>query len=426
MLLAVRAEAASRPDPSCERPGSAAAVASGPATTECGFGNEAAGRAAGLSPSSSSAAVETSTLPSREDILSPRLSALEERLFSQIHDGRFGGFSLLEAALIAGGVDRVEELRHYRERFDVLVEALRRSDKVRGTPRQRAQAVFAFLHESLLFGGYNLQASDLRQAMDVGRFNCVTASVLFNCLASEFELQAVGLEAPGHAMSRLLLSEETLDVETTCPRWFALMAPAGSGDPRRTAGDPRRTVAGVPALAGVPPPTTSTWCPGGTPAGRDQGARSPLRQVLDVQLVATIYYNRGIDLLSGKRYAAAAAANAKAVRLDPENATARGNLLATINNWAIDLGTAGKYAQAAELLRLGLATDPGYEAFHSNYVQLYRQWSDRLCRSGRYEDAVRLLHQAGEEQGCSPRGEQPDERFFREAAIEVRRRQAEK
>ena len=180
-------------------------------------------------------AAQSAVTPGREEILSPRLSDLEQRLFDQIHDGRFGEFSLLEAGLIAGGVDRDDELRRYRKRFDALVESLRRSGKVRGTPRERAQAVFAFLHQSILRGGYNLQASDLRQAFDHGRFNCVTASLLFNCLAERFELKAVGLEIPGHAMSRLELPEETLDIETTCPRWFA-DRPADAAIPRHPAG----------------------------------------------------------------------------------------------------------------------------------------------------------------------------------------------
>ena len=79
---------------------------------------------------------------------------------------------------------------------------------------------------------------------------------------------------------------------------------------------------------------------------------------------------------------------------------------------------AGEKEKAAELLRLGLATDSSYDAFHSNYVQLFRQWSEHLCRSGHYDDAVRLLKQAGKEQ--------PSEKFFREAAVEVLRRWADK
>jgi hypothetical protein len=49
-------------------------------------------------------------------------------------------------------------------------------------------------------------------------------------------------------------------------------------------------------------------------------------------------------------------------------------------------------------------------------VQVFRQWSDRLCRSGHYDDAVRLLTHAAEEQ--------PGDKFFHEAAIEILRRRA--
>jgi tetratricopeptide (TPR) repeat protein len=316
------------------------------------------------------------------DLLAPRLSALEQRLFDQMHDGRFGKFSLLEAGLIAGGVERSDELRRYSQRFAALVEALRRSGKVRGKPREQAQAAFGYLHESILTGGYDLQASDVRQTLDSGRFNCVTATLVLNCLAREFGLKAVGVQLPGHAMSRLELPGETLDVETTSPRW----SPGFSRHP------------GEPAKAG----TTNS-------------ANAP-RQISDVELVATIYYNLGVDWLLEKKFAAAVAANAKALRLDPANATAKGNYLATINNWAIALGTSGEYEEAAELLRLGQAADPRYDAFRANYVQLFRQWSFQLCRNGRFDDAARLLTEAAKEQ--------PGEKFFHEAAIEVFRHRA--
>jgi tetratricopeptide (TPR) repeat protein len=306
---------------------------------------------------------------------SGRLSDLEQRLFDQIRDGRFGTFSLLEAGLIAGGVEHRDELLRYRQEFDALVTTLRQSGHVRGSAREQAHAVYAFLHRSILIGGYSLQASDVRQTFNSGRFNCVTASLLFNCLADRFGLKTVGLEIPGHAMSRLELPEETLDIETTSPRW----------------------------LARIDRPDTKDIQP---------------REVTEVELVATIYYNRGVDLLAEKNFSAAAAANAKALRLDPANATAKGNFLATINNWAIALGMSGEYEKAAELLRFGQAVEPGYKAFHSNYVQLFRQWSERLCRGGHYDDALRLLFEAAEEQ--------PGERFFREAAAEVLHRREKK
>jgi tetratricopeptide (TPR) repeat protein len=327
------------------------------------------------------ASIQSTIVRGESSLLSPRLSELERRLFDKTHDGRFGDFSLLEAGLIAGGVDQPGELRRYVARFDALVEALRRSGQVRGEPRKQAQTLFTFLHQSILTGGYHLQASDVRQAFDSGRFNCVTATLLFNSLAARFGLKVVAVEQPGHAMSRLALPGETLDIETTCPRWRVesgtLRAPPDSGT---------RSVPDTP------------------------------RQISDVQLVATIYYNRGVDSLLEKKFEEAIAANAKGLRLDPENATTKANYLATINNWAIALGTSGEFEKAAELLRLGEAIDPRCETFRTNYVQVFRQWSDRLCRSGHYDDAVRLLTHAAEEQ--------PGDKFFHEAAIEILRRRA--
>jgi tetratricopeptide (TPR) repeat protein len=119
------------------------------------------------------------------------------------------------------------------------------------------------------------------------------------------------------------------------------------------------------------------------------------REVTPIQLAAMIYYNRGVDLLAEKRFAEAAAANAKALRLDPNNATARGNLLATINNWSIELGNTQHFAEAVELLRQGLAMDAKFEAFTQNYIHVHRQWAEQLSREGRFEEAKRVKAQAG-------------------------------
>jgi tetratricopeptide (TPR) repeat protein len=377
-------------------------------TADRGSGKRAASDTGQLAVMGGLAVAQLGMMPCSQAILSPHLSDLERRLFDQFHGGSFGEFSLLEAGLIAGGIDCLDELHRYCQRFDTHVESLRRSGKVSGTPRKRAQAVFAFLHHSILHGGYDLQASDLRQAFDHGRFNCVTASLLFNCLAQRFELKAVGLELPGHAMSRLKLPDETLDIETTCPRWFTILDRSGTANSRLVSElkpADNETVA-QSELARKALASSAATC------------RQPLRQISDAQLVAMIYYNRGVDLLAERQFTEAAAANSKAVRLDPDNTTAKGNLLATINNWAIVLGTSGEYEKAVELLRLGLAKEPSYEAFHSNYIQLFRQWSDHLCRDGRYDDAVRLLSQAAREH--------PQEKFFHEASIEVLRRWADK
>jgi tetratricopeptide (TPR) repeat protein len=129
-----------------------------------------------------------------------------------------------------------------------------------------------------------------------------------------------------------------------------------------------------------------------------------------------IYYNRGVDLLNEKRFAEAARANAKAVRLDPHNATARGNLLATVNNWAIDLGNSQHFAEAVDLLRRGLAVDRKFEPFAQNYAHVHRQWVEQLCRQSRFAEASDVLSRA--------RAEMPGRDYLRRAQDEVRERWA--
>ena len=292
------------------------------------------------------------------------------------------------AALVASGVEDVDCLCRYQQKAAALADELRRSGNLSDQPRQRAEAVFQFMHQRILHGGYDLAYTDLRRVLDDGRFNCVSATVLFNYLACELGLDCHGLEMPGHAMSQVSLPDGTLDVENTCPRWFFR-----NGDPQQQA-----------AVAGLSI---------GTAAAAD---RSKARQVSAIQLAAMIYYNRGVDLLGEKRFAEAARANAKALRLDPQNATARGNLLATLNNWSIELGNRQHFAEAVDLLRQGLAMDAKFEAFRQNFVHVHHQWVEHLCGEGRFAEAIEILSRAA--------AEMPDRDYLRKAQAEVRQRWA--
>jgi tetratricopeptide (TPR) repeat protein len=314
---------------------------------------------------------------------------LEERLFADAADGRLDAFSPLEAALVAGGVEDTDTLHRYQEKAAALVEQLRRSAALDGSPAQQAEAIFEFMHRHVLHGGYDLAYTDLRRVLDEGRFNCVSATVLFNYLAGEVGLECRGLEMPGHAMSRVVLPDGTLDIETTCPHWFRLM-----GDPKLQEAAASKSI--------------------GSAAAAD---RSKAREVSPIQLAAMIYYNRGVDLLAEKRFAEAAKANAKALRLDPQNATARGNLLATINNWSIELGSSQHFAEAVDLLRQGLAMDAKFSAFAQNYVHVHHQWANHLCEAGHFEEALDVLSRAA--------AEMPDRDYLRHAQDEVYQRWAQ-
>ena len=165
-----------------------------------------------------------------------------------------------------------------------------------------------------------------------------------------------------------LAAPASIDVENTCPRWFNF------------AGDPQlqqqllRTALGEHG---------------------DYAAKvAQRREVSPVQLLAMIYYNRGIDRLSQRRFPEALAANAQALRLDPANTAARGNLLATLNNWAIALGEAGQYREAAAKIEEGMALDPAYPTLAPNYAHVHYRWVERLCENQRFQEALDVLRQA--------------------------------
>jgi tetratricopeptide (TPR) repeat protein len=165
-----------------------------------------------------------------------------------------------------------------------------------------------------------------------------------------------------------VLPGEALEVETTCPQWFHLV-----DDPKKRAevlekltqarsGEPRRP--------------------------------APPREMSAVALVATIYYNRGIDLLGQRRFADAVAANAKALRLDPNHATARENFAAILNNWAIAEASAGRHDEAVRLLARGIAAVPDFATFYPNRRHVYRAWMRTLLESGRTEAALAVARSA--------------------------------
>jgi len=277
----------------------------------------------------------------------PPASVLEEELWSDADDGRLDQFSLLDAALIAGGVVTRHELNHYEQLTAKHLAELRDLTRTVNEPRRKVEIIFAFLHRRVLTGSYDLFCGDLRRTLDEGSYNCLTASVLMTYFCEGQGLRCEILEMPGHAMLRILLPEGPLDVETTSATWLE------RPDLLRTA-EARK---GLPAF-----PTVEV--------------RQTARVVSPIQAAAMFYYNRGVTLLSAGKYAEAATANLKAFRLDPQNMLARGNLLATLNNWSIELGRQNRYAEAAELLREGLRLDNRHPVLTENLARLQSRWEE--------------------------------------------------
>jgi tetratricopeptide (TPR) repeat protein len=346
-------------------------------------------------------------------------STLEIRMFDRAQHGELRD-AYLDAALIAGGVadesTRREYVNGYRTHAQRLLTmlaaphdtqpeyslrqgALNVSPAVNRLPsvangsaspdprRERAAAVFEFLHREILTGKYDLQCSRLAQVLDTGNYNCVTATILFNCLAAEAGLSACGGESPSHVVSLVRVPGQRLEIETTCPRWFE------RHDKERQIGPP-----------------------GSQPVGGVQAsAKRPMirRELHAAELAAIVYYNIAVDLAEQRRYSEAVAANYKALELDGQCQNAEGNLLAAINNWALDLAEREQYAGAVELVRQGYRLAPHHRTFSLNHTAIHQRWIQRLCERGQLAQAEALVERAAQDF--------PDEPFFTSAREQIER-----
>jgi len=281
--------------------------------------------------------------------LGSSLSTLETRLLNDARDGHWDEHTLFAAALIASGVSSDAQLRGTCDLFAVFAAELKAELKneahLSPTWQQNAERTLAFLHRRLLRGGYDLYATELPEVLTTGRFNCVSATVLFNSLAAEAGLHVGALRLPNHTCTELLDDERRIRIEATCTDWSA--ASARSRDLADSTGE--------------------------TPfAASPQAQSEPPEAISDVALVAMIYYNRGVEALKRSDFAQAILLNRLALALDAQNSSARGNLLAAINKQALKLTAQRQIAAALSLVDEGLRIEPSHEPLRQNRHYIIR------------------------------------------------------
>ena len=302
--------------------------------------------------------------PSESPTVAPRQhhSSPSSRLLDDARDGRLEEFGLVEAALIAGGIDRPPRRQELGARFnEICARSLIHVKNTGGGTAaeqptwQRVRSLFQFMHQEVLTGQYQVSASRLSRTLQRGSYNCVTATVLFNSLCEAHGLSASAVVVRGHVFSRVHAAE-AIDIQTTCPRWF-------------DSAEARRRPATLPnSLREISP-----------------------REITAVQLIGKIYYNRAVSELHRERFAEAVDLLALSLMLDPADSSAQENLLAALNNWSLHACQDGHFAHAAGLVRRGLAINPDYAPLLVNDVHIHERWAVSLCDEDRHEAALSLL-----------------------------------
>lgn len=338
-------------------------------------------------------------------MLAKRIDPLEGKMLADAFDGEWNTCDQFHAALVAGAGHNPQVVARYEARLDTIVKEIEKTfEKSRQANEEGAvyltKTIFHYLHENVFTAQYDINCTDPAEVLETGRYNCVSATLLFNAVAERFGLDVCGLEMPGHALSRVKYPVDggiaSMDLETTAPNWFALKDSAA----RRAA--TLEKIASPAAVDGSLNTSMRTPTASARPAdtveevGHLSDISRKLREITPVQLIATIYYNQGVDFLKDKNYPEAAAANIKALYLDPESDTAWGNLMATINNWAIHYAEASRFDLASQLLDHGVALDETYEKFRINQHHIFCHWVNLLAKEGRYDDAMIVYRHAAE------------------------------
>jgi tetratricopeptide (TPR) repeat protein len=284
------------------------------------------------------------TLPRPDD---PLGGSLEDRLWADAADRRLDEFTLVEAVLIAGGVSDRQALRHHNRQLADWLEELRTAGA--GQDRQaRARTILEFMHRRILAAGFEPDGTSLATALDNGRFNCVSSTVLFLSLARGCGLEVEAVAEPAHVFCRLSLEQGGCDVQTTDPRAFQTSEHSVS-------------------------------------------RAAETRPLSEAGILALVYYNTGVTRLARGEFAQALSANQRALRLDPEHREARANLLAAYNNWAIESVREGKYRQALDLVRQARSYAKDEPKLLANQRAIYQKWAADHVHAGRFKEALAVL-----------------------------------
>jgi tetratricopeptide (TPR) repeat protein len=253
---------------------------------------------------------------------------LDQRLLADAGDGRLDALDFPTSCLVAGGTSDRNQLAELRSRWADLCLQADRAD-LRDMPAlERAKALHAWLHAEILVGRYCETASDPRQALLAGDYNCLSAAAIYWDLCDQAGIELEIWSRPGHVY--LCHPESGEFIEPASRQWRS-----------------------------------------SPPASEAAQAQAPARRITPLALVGKFYYNRGLTLLQQGQHAAGLACIRASLRLDPADREARGNLLAGLNNWAAALCEQQRFTEARLLIDQGLAIDNRFPPLVANarYVQ---------------------------------------------------------
>lgn len=132
--------------------------------------------------------------------------------------GQLDADDFLEFALVASGVDDEKFAPLFEKMTGVADEFLEKA-KTFESEGEIAEKGLLFLYEKIL-KMYQATQTLLDVAIENGRYNCVSSSVMYMYLMKRCGIKCIGNETPLHAFCTIAIDGKKIDVETTNPYGF--------------------------------------------------------------------------------------------------------------------------------------------------------------------------------------------------------------
>jgi tetratricopeptide (TPR) repeat protein len=248
----------------------------------------------------------------------------DRALWADVRDGRFTTWSFAEAALLASGVTEPAKRQTYVDRLAALEKQATQELADAKTAFAKGEKLLVWLHRKGAgpLRDYSAAQTDLSVLLDTGKYNCVSATVLYNVLGRRLGLDLRAIEVSDHAFAVLYDGEARADVETTTRRGF----------------NPARD---KKALDEFTAQTGFVYIP--------ERNKKQRREVGEAALVGAIYFNHGVNAFRKKRYEEALVASVCAMNLDPDAFAVKG-AQAALAKWSGGLAREGRLDEALDLL----------------------------------------------------------------------------
>jgi tetratricopeptide (TPR) repeat protein len=276
---------------------------------------------------------------------------------------------LLDAVLLASGIEEPDARRAYREKFDKVLAGAQAAVKDAKDPRERGEKLMRYLHGGVMNKGYESGQTSFAAIFDTGKYNCVSSTAMYYLVGSRLGLNLRPMSIPGsaavagHASLDLVEGDQFIQVEPTNPDGFDWQAKVNRP--------------GVTVIGHIP----------------DRKNGHPI----DAPGIATmIYSNRGVELSNKKspQRLQAARCYLAALALDPVDETASNNVQSLFVNWGPELLAEKKFEEAVRVLAFGAIMAPASDAIKNNTRVAWSAHIENALKAGLNKDALALIDRA--------------------------------